>query len=207
VNKIKIRKTGGYIYLPDTDTHFIQYAEIDAYQAKTYKLSLCYVENYSRALDVGAHVGFFSRRMLLNFDHVESFEPNKDNLECLKLNAPRANTHNVAIGDIEGDGSLDTPLLSNSGAWEVTRGDGDTEIKTIDSYCYDDVGLIKVDAQGMDYDVLIGAKDTIEQCKPVIIIEIMMNGKKDKKILKLLRSLGYKYIEKQKDVVAWFIAS
>jgi FkbM family methyltransferase len=42
---------------------------------------------------------------------------------------------------------------------------------TIDSLNLDDVSFIKIDCQGADYHVLLGAKETIQRSRPVIVFE------------------------------------
>jgi hypothetical protein len=42
---------------------------------------------------------------------------------------------------------------------------------TIDSLGLDDIDLMQLDLEGFEYDALVGARETIERCKPVIIVE------------------------------------
>ena len=51
---------------------------------------------------------------------------------------------------------------------------------TIDSYAISDVGFIKVDCEGYEYFVLLGARETIKRCKPVICVEQKRNFAKDR---------------------------
>ena len=47
------------------------------------------------------------------------------------------------------------------------------EQKTIDSLGLDRMDLVKIDVEGMELDVLEGARETIARCKPVMVIEII----------------------------------
>lgn len=49
--------------------------------------------------------------------------------------------------------------------------------KTIDSYAFPRVDLIKIDVEGMEVDVLHGAAETIKRCKPMMTIEIIKTDK------------------------------
>lgn len=63
------------------------------------------------------------------------------------------------------------------------------EQKTIDSLYLERLDLIKIDVEGMELDVLEGAKATIRRCSPVMVIEII---KTDADAVKtLLQESGY----------------
>ena len=47
------------------------------------------------------------------------------------------------------------------------------EIVTLDSYKFENISLIKIDVEGLENQVLMGAYDTIKRCKPVMIVEIL----------------------------------
>lgn len=48
----------------------------------------------------------------------------------------------------------------------------ESKMKTIDSYGFDDVDIIKADTEGTEYWVLQGAKQTIEKHQPVVQVEL-----------------------------------
>lgn len=71
------------------------------------------------------------------------------------------------------------------------------KIKTLDSYNFQDVDIIKIDVEGFEYDVLLGATDTIERCKPVVQVEMVYGqphrfGHSVHDILKFFEERGYK---------------
>lgn len=47
------------------------------------------------------------------------------------------------------------------------------KIRTLDSYRFQDVDIIKIDVEGFEYDVLLGSTDTIARCNPVVQIEMV----------------------------------
>jgi len=71
------------------------------------------------------------------------------------------------------------------------------KINTLDSYNFQDVDIIKIDVEGFEYDVLLGATDTIERCKPVVQVEMVYGqphrfGRSVHDILKFFEDRGYK---------------
>jgi hypothetical protein len=60
-------------------------------------------------------------------------------------------------------GSPDSPLKSGRTV--------EVEARTLDSFEFDFVGLIKLDIQGAEYPALIGARETILRHRPVLLIE------------------------------------
>jgi FkbM family methyltransferase len=48
----------------------------------------------------------------------------------------------------------------------------DVEVKTIDSYRFEEVDIIKIDAEGFEFNVLNGSVNTIRECRPIVQVEI-----------------------------------
>ena len=74
-----------------------------------------------------------------------------------------------------------------------------TKIVTIDSYDFKDVALIKVDVEGMELEVLAGAKETIIRSMPKMIVESWEGGADRGKVFDLLGSFGYNQISANGD--------
>ena len=74
----------------------------------------------------------------------------------------------------------------------MTEGAGDTvPLMTVDSLKLDAVHLMKIDVEGMEADVLAGAKMTIKRHRPVIYLE---NDRKEKSpsVIRLLQNADYR---------------
>lgn len=154
---------------PASDTHFASRV-ISLYQREIYSCSLRFCRQFRCAVDIGAHVGIFTRRMEEDFNYVLAFEPNAENFRCLKQNTTSAKTMNYALMDRFTSGNLVNPQADNSGAWEFSE-NGPIQAVTLDSFELDDCDLIKIDVQGMENKVIDGARETIIRCKPVLIVE------------------------------------
>lgn len=74
------------------------------------------------------------------------------------------------------------------GNWETGE---QVELQTLDSFALPLCSLIKIDVEGMEKEVLEGAKNTIARFRPVLYVE---NDKKDKQIelTAFVKSLGYR---------------
>ena len=72
----------------------------------------------------------------------------------------------------------------------------DQVIQTLDSFNFKQIDYIKVDAEGYEYNIVQGARDTIERCKPFLHLEMktkrMRHSVKD--YTKLLNTLNYKEV-------------
>jgi len=71
---------------------------------------------------------------------------------------------------------------------------------TLDSLALRRVDLLKIDVEGMECEVLEGAKRTIRQCLPVIIIEHLKTG--PEKIASALLHYGYRLAEMGVNILA-----
>jgi len=153
----------------------------------------------SVVLDVGANIGNHSIYLAKVVGcRVVCFEPDKGLVDAINFSAKENSIqdkiiiHNVAVGDTEGLCSLKmNPENPDSvGSQQVVVGQGDVPMITIDSLQLDRVDCMKIDVEGFEEQVLIGAIDTIKKTKPIIYVEAWNKESLDK-ILKILKPLGY----------------
>lgn len=126
------------------------------------------------AIDVGAHIGIWSTELSKRFEIVHAFEPVRENFDCLLENVARLPVivhPGVALGAYKGQCSMALPSNGNSGMWGVSTATGSTVVHTLDSYQFSDVDLIKIDVEGYEGCVVVGAKETIKAALPVIVFE------------------------------------
>lgn len=133
------------------------------------------------AVDVGAHIGIWSVELSKHFDRVHAFEPIKENFECLLENVARRPVTvypGVALGDRDGHCDMSIPRTGNSGMafavedrYETGGRISTARMYTLDSYRFRDVGLIKIDVEGYEGNVVLGAIGTICESTPVIVFE------------------------------------
>ncbi len=161
-------------------------------------------------IDVGANMG----QSLLSFINlypkasIKSFEPNKGCFIWLKMIRrlfflKRIEIYNLALGKVSGTTPLYIPIEGQVGqtqlgfvddAISVNQYDIDSaECQIVEQKTLDELDLkcdlLKIDVQGAEINVLLGARKLIERELPVIICEINDN---EREIETFLFSFGYK---------------
>lgn len=159
-------------WLPDEDVHFQEYfnkQQHPHYQKQQFDKAMSYVTKFDFALDIGGHVGFWSKPMSEKFDRVIAFEPYQPYIDLFNLNAPKAQVIKVALGAVDGSAKL-VGNTNNSGMAYLTEGEG-TTVLTLDSFNYDNIDFIKIDCEGYELPIVKGATETLLRCNPVVIVE------------------------------------
>tara|TARA_B100001057_G_scaffold293211_1_gene293299 strand:- start:95 stop:670 length:576 start_codon:yes stop_codon:yes gene_type:complete len=152
-------------------------------------------------IDVGAWWGPWSLHWQPHADKLEIFEPNRKILPMLEHNISTYNNctlHKTALGDKKGTVSM--RYATHSGTNHVTESEGDIEMRTLDSYNFNNVDVIKIDVEGYELSVLNGAKQTITEQKPLLQIEMNKAGERygihKKRVHDLLKDWGMTRIVK-----------
>lgn len=151
-------------------------------------------------LDVGAFWGDTSLLMLqYNPKEVWSFEPEEKNFQLLLKtignNKLEGIIKPVKLGISNNDSHA---YISSAGGVStlVEEGNQQVEIKTIDTFVKDkciEVGLIKMDIEGNEYNAIIGAEETIKKFKPLLIVSLYHTGKDFFEIPPLLKTWNPDY--------------
>lgn len=198
------------IWLPDGERHFPEWMDengeiVDGrgtYQIKKWRACLPWIRNRRTAVDVGAHVGFWSIQMGTNFEYVHAFEPIAAFRECWMKNAIGAVIYPYALGKTVGKVSMNYNP-ADSGNTHVAAHGGDVEMITLDSfagcstYPFHGVDFLKIDCEGYEHHVVEGGRETIREFKPCIIVEQKQHkmaqnyGTKGTPAVDLLESMGY----------------
>jgi FkbM family methyltransferase len=167
--------------LPGTDLVFQQYlAGAPVYKGRRMwdfgemQACLARLRLRRRAVDVGAHAGFWSFWLADQFAAVEAFEPQPLLQECFEANVPQPNVrlHRCALGASAGTVDIAADPV-NSGMSHIVDGSagGSIELRALDEWAFGDVDFLKIDAEGFEAAVLQGAGRTLVRCRPLILIE------------------------------------
>ena len=175
-----------------------------------YDLLYTYVKDKSlrRVIDVGAWWGPWSLWWQDKAQHIEIFEPNEQILPKLKdniKNLKNCTLYETALGDTAGNVSME--YVDHTGTYHIKDTSGSISLKTLDSYNFDSVDIIKIDAEGYEIPVLEGARNTIIENKPWIQIEGNKSGERYGRtkldINKFLIDLGMKRVVKKWPDQVW----
>ena len=150
-----------------------------------------------RVIDAGACIGTHSLwfSLVCGARLVDAYEPNPRAQQFLLRNIKANNPNSVAfhpcaLGATRGRGNIEPVQAGNLGYTKIVPGD-EVLIRTIDSTLTSlPVGLIKIDVEDMELEVLLGAHETIKRDRPVIIAEARTK-QHARDVEDLLSPLGY----------------
>ena len=132
--------------------------------------------------------------------NIHCYEPNKVHYECLTRNMAPYNhvkLYNQALGNHDGFVKLTEETATQN--TRVLLEEGDIQINKVDSLDITDVDMIKIDVEGLEMEVLKGAKNTLENVE-YIMIELNGNSEKygssKRDIKEHLKELGFKVLIK-----------
>jgi len=193
-------------YIPDGDLpkHHIAPSVVDhdtILQKKVLEFSI----SRNHMVDVGGNVGRWSVDFAKHFSKVSAFEPAPYHIECFEKNCisyKNIKLYPYGLGSFSTKGTLEVAVENHLGSTRVIPNDsGNIELKTLDEHSFTDVDVLKIDVEGLEIEVLKGAKETIDRCKPIIVIErCVFNSERfgyDKMAShNILDSFGYKRLFK-----------
>ena len=140
------------------------------------------IESGTVVIEVGAHIGTHTipiARRVGPWGRVYAFEPQRKIYRELHHNlALNGITNVVALRYAVGSG--DTRIIEmnpatpgNEGGTGVGSGGDQAELRSLDSFEFEQVSLLKIDVERFENEVLDGAVDTIRRNRPAILIEIL----------------------------------
>lgn len=150
--------------------------------------------------NMGAHSVALARACAPGLFYAFEPQPRLFQVLCANLalnDIANARAYPDALG--EGEGEATVPLVDYSqdgnfgGISLGTAGESGIKVRvrTLDSFDLPQLGLLKVDVEGFEAQVIRGALATIARCRPVIYIE---NDRKEKQkaLIALIAGLGYR---------------
>lgn len=196
-------------WFPNYDNHFPRLLEkslkkegILRYQWKARDAAIEICNQRRICLDIGANVGLWSCDLVNSFEKVVAFEPVQEFIECFRQNVKKSNyfIYECALGKEES--YIDMNIVEgNTGHTHINKnsfGKGKIPLKTLDSFNFNDVDLIKIDVEGFEGEILEGALSTIERNRPVLVIEQQKHEYQDDMeslpAIKMLEKLGYRVV-------------
>lgn len=205
-----MRKQVKGIWLPETEEHLIpfiengpEFAGAGTYQLHKLQAAFPYIKNFRHAVDVGAHVGLWSRILARCFARVTAFEPIEDHRACFSENVRpgqgcEVELHPFALASKEEVLPFALSPESTGGThvrMENTGAGPEVVARPLDSFSLAQVDFLKIDCEGYEYYILQGAEQTVRQERPCIVVEQKpgkgsIYGLDDTDAVKLLQSWG-----------------
>lgn len=155
-------------------------------------------------LDIGANAGAYSYFMQSAGATVHAFEPIPELATRLRERfSSRLTVHQLGISDRAGQFEIKAPLINGQPAYGLAsveqRWPEDQsvthkiETRTLDSFAFENVSLLKIDIEGHEAAALRGALETLARCRPALIIEAEDRHKPGAvaEVWSLLKPLGY----------------
>ena len=178
------------------------------------------------AIDCGANIGVYTvewARLMRGWGSVYAYEPQEKIYYALAGNVALNNCFNVtarlaAIGAHCGKlavPQVDYCVPSSFGSLELVEADAneyigqnidysrpaqDVELLTIDSLQLARIDLLKIDVEGMELEVLEGARESILRSRPEILVEVIKTD--EKAVSKMLEAAGYRCFSMGMNILA-----
>ncbi len=184
------------------------------YERGTVALCARVIRQGTIALDVGAHIGYFTKRFAKFVGaqgRVYAFEPNSENAGLLRANVARFSNVTIvqkAVSDQSGPGNLFVSSGSKSGDHGLFRqfhtvASEPVELVTLDEFWNEigrpRIGLIKMDIEGAELRALKGARKLIGDHERLVLItefspiNLRSGGTEPEEFLELLSALGFRH--------------
>lgn len=155
-----------------------------------------FIDDNSVVYDVGANIGVHTRAFADRGARVWAFEPNPANFELLKTNCQdldRVHLVEAAVGEKTGRTTIwefDPEVPGNYGHLCSGQGGRVCHEVSLDDIDAPDPDIIKVDVEGRELKVLLGAQERIRRNQPLIYYEAQETADFGE-IYHLLTGLGY----------------
>ncbi len=203
---------GFSLYVRDGDAAVGRAVKSGAYEPHVAAIFQKYLRAGMHVLDIGANIGFFtmlSAALVTPSGSVMAIEPNPENAKLVELSRRANGFENVTIVQAGAGRELGLLVLNtaySNGTTSALSGDAAelADATTVPCLRIDDIvpadrqiGFIKIDIEGAEYNALLGASDLIRRCHPVIVSEFSpglmqgISGVSAQEYLKFVLAFGY----------------
>jgi FkbM family methyltransferase len=177
---------------------------IGAYESEKQRAFCEYLKPGQVFFDLGANVGFYAllaSRLVGDGGRIVAFEPAKRNIPYLRRHLAMNDVGNcevieAAVSSEEGTAFFEVSTLPVTGHISRTRAESDYEVATVTLDRLFQRGMIpgpqviKCDIEGGEYEALLGAREILRKCRPLIFLATH-GAEVHGRCCQLLRDLGY----------------
>lgn len=164
-----------------------------------------FIEADQTFIDIGSHVGSWAQHFAQTCKQVHAFEPQRVIYDRLSEGIRLAELNNIVCHDVAlgAQGEMDLHHVEKYGGWSTLRHRPElgnviaverVRCAQLDDFAFDDVGVIKIDAEGYEIDILRGAAKTIELHRPTLLLEAWDQNwfaKEREELIAYVHSIGY----------------
>lgn len=188
-------------WMPDTDSHFerlitkrVKNGGPPEYQDDVREEAYKYVTDFDLAVDVGSNVGLWAKPLTEHFKRIIAFEPLQQVYSCLEKNVKGlpVDINRFALGSVNSKVEMVYDSENTGGSYVSEVGTGTIDIKRMDDLNLPRFGLLKIDCERHELEVIKGGVETILKYKPIIVCE--QHPDTDYCAGTFLKSLGAKQI-------------
>lgn len=188
-------------WMPDTDSHFerlitkrVKNGGPPEYQDDVREEAYKYVTDFDLAVDVGSNVGLWAKPLTEHFKRIIAFEPLQQVYSCLEKNVKGlpVEINRFALGSVNSKVEMVYDSENTGGSYVSEVGTGTIDIKRMDDLNLPRFGLLKIDCERHELEVIKGGVETILKYKPIIVCE--QHPDTDYCAGTFLKSLGAKQI-------------
>ena len=167
-------------WMPETDNHFerlitkrIKNGGPPQYQDDTREEAYKFVTDFNLAIDVGANVGLWSKHLVERFSRVIAFEPLEQVYSCLEINVKDlpVEINRCALGSVNSKIQMVYDAENTGSSYVSEIGNGTIDIKRLDDLHLPKFGLLKIDCEGHELEVIKGGEESILKYKPIVVVE------------------------------------
>ena len=181
-----MRKQVRGIWLPEAEDHLIpfiengpEFAGAGTYQLPKFQAAFPYIKNFRHAVDIGAHVGLWSRVLARCFARLTAFEPIEKHRLCFQENVRPGAGCEIELHPCALAGEEEILRFAiapdNTGGTHVKKEDNEAGpqvvARTLDSFALSQMDFLKLDCEGYEYFILKGGEQTIRRERPCIVVE------------------------------------
>ena len=150
-----------------------------------------YTDKTSFFIDIGANIGTHSIGVAPNVKRVLAFEPNLENFNLLTKNCALTMCKNITCSQLAFSSEVGkTNTKFNFEKTTLCKGDN-VIVTTLDSVSgLPRIDFIKIDVEGMEYNVLKGAERSINYFRPKLLIEMQQQSLYEK-VYNFLKNMNY----------------
>lgn len=178
---------GGKNFLISSDDEYLEQIK-NGFEPDMVALFKLFASGSQVTIDIGANIGCTALLFGELSGSVHAFEPSVSTYAFLEKNVARASkgniqAHNLGLGSEATTSTITFSPANRSGGFvsDQIKANADYNFETIEIQTLDhvasafnikDIDFIKIDVEGFEGHVLQGGKETLEQNRPVVVLEL-----------------------------------